>query len=133
MKKIKSDCTFSRIMTENDDLWHEIPGIAYVSLARRGMERLSLDQCFLQNCDNKDINLLEPFKKEEFEDEKKLTKLIYIKCHKCTGTFILKLETLKAVAKLNDPTGQSTDQTLSMGLIYALDEKGNNMGHIGYF
>ncbi len=120
-------------MTENDDLWHEVPGTAYVSLARRGMERLSLDQCFLKNCDNEDINLLEPFKKEEFEDEKKSTKLIYIKCHKCTGTFILKLETLKAVAKPTDSTDQSTDQILSMGLIFALDEKGNNIGHIGFF
>ncbi|MHA1106019.1 MAG: hypothetical protein ACTSPN_09925 [Promethearchaeota archaeon] len=116
-------------MTENDDLWHEVPGTAYVSLARRGMGKLSLDQCFLNNCDNEDINLLEPIKKEEFEDEKKSTKLIHIKCHKCKGTFILKLETLKAVAKPTD----STDQPLSMGLIYALDEKGNNLGHIGYF
>ena len=120
-------------MTENDDLWQEVPGVAYVSLARRGMERLNLDQCFLKDCDNNDINLLEPFKKEEFEDEKKLTKLIHIKCHKCEGTFILKIETLKAVAKSNDSTDQSTDQTLSMGLIFALDEKGNNIGHIGFF
>ncbi|MBY9005019.1 MAG: hypothetical protein KGD73_13665 [Candidatus Lokiarchaeota archaeon] len=116
-------------MSENDDLWREIPGTAYVSLARRGMEKLSLDQCFLNNCDNEDINLLEPFKKEEFEDEKKLTKLIHIKCHKCERTFILKLETLKAVAKSND----SDDQALTMGLIYALDEKGKNIGHIGFF
>ena len=117
-------------MTENDDLWREVPGTAYVSLARRGMERLNLDQCFIKDCNNNDINLLEPFKKEEFEDEKKSTKLIHIRCHKCEGTFILKLETLKTVAKPND---QSTDNSLSMGLIYALDEKGNNLGHIGYF
>jgi len=120
-------------MTENDDLWREIPSTAYVSLARRGMEKLSLDQCFLKNCDNKDINLLEPFKKEEYEDEKKSTKLIHIKCHKCNRSFILKLETLKAVAKSNEKTHQSTEQPVSMGLIYALDENGNNLGHIGFF
>jgi len=120
-------------MADNDDLWHEIPSVAYVSLARRGMERLSLDQCFLKNCDNKDINLLEPFKKEEYEAEKKLTKLIHIKCHKCGGTFILKLETLKAVAKPKELSGQSSDQSLSMGLIFALDENGNDIGHIGFF
>lgn len=120
-------------MTENDDLWHEVPGVAYVSLARRGMERLNLDQCFLKDCDNKDINLLEPFKKEEFEDEKKSTKLIHIKCHKCDRIFILKLETLKTVAKSKGHISQSSDDPLSMGLIYALDEKGNNMGNIGYF
>ena len=86
-------------MTEDDDLWREVPGTAFVSLARRGMEKLSLDQCFLENCDNSDINLLIPFEKEEFEDEKKFIKLISIKCQKCDRIFKLKLETLKNVAK----------------------------------
>ena len=118
-------------MDENKDLWEEIPSIAYISLARRGMERISLDQCFLKNCDNKDIKLLEPFKKEEFEDEKTHTKKIYIKCKKCGGTFILKLETIKRAGKLKNSNDK--ENNLSMGLIYALDAEGKNFGHIGYF
>jgi len=116
-------------MNEYNDLRLEIPSYAYISLARRGMEKISLDQCFLLNCDNQDVNLLEPFKIEESEEEEKSTKKIYIKCKKCGGTFILKLETIKNVAK----STQNEEEPLSMGLVYALDEDGKNLGHIGYF
>jgi len=119
-------------MSDKEDLWKEVPSHAFISLARRGMEKVSLDQCFLKNCDNEDGNLLEPIKKEEEETEKKIVKKIHIKCKKCGGTFILKLETIKNVAK---PTSSEEygEDTLSMGLVYALDDKGNNIGHIGYF
>jgi hypothetical protein len=116
-------------MDDNYDLRQEIPSYAYISLARRGMEKISLDQCFLPNCDNENINLLEPLKIEESEDEEKTIKNIHIKCKKCGGTFILKLETLKNVAT----STKNDDETLSMGLVYALDENGKNLGHIGYF
>lgn len=116
-------------MTEQD-LRSEIPTHAFISLARRGMEKISLDQCFLKNCDNTDVNLLVPFKKEEYEDEKEQIRKIYIKCKKCGGTFILKLQTIKKVAK---STKDKDEEPLSMGLVFALDEKGNNLGHIGYF
>jgi len=48
-------------MTEKqkEDLRLEIPSYAWISLARRGMEKISLDQCFLKNCDNQDLKLLE--------------------------------------------------------------------------
>lgn len=118
-------------MPNNEDLWQEIPSTAYISLARRGMERISLDQCFLQNCDNQDIKLLEPFNKEEFEDDKKKTKMIHIRCKKCGGTYILKFETIKKAAKLKD--AEDDENSLTMGLIYALDEEGKDIGHIGYF
>ena len=116
-------------MTEQD-LRSEIPTHAFISLARRGMEKISLDQCFLKNCDNTDVNLLVPFKKEEYEDEKEQIRKIYIKCKKCGGTFILKLQTIKKVAK---STKDKDEEPISMGLVFALDEKGNNLGHIGYF
>ena len=118
-------------MPNNEDLWQEIPSIAYISLARRGMERISLDQCFLKNCDNQDIKLLEPFEKEEFDDDKKKTKMIHIRCKKCGGTFILKFETIKKAAKLKNT--EDDESSLDMGLIYALDEEGKDIGHIGYF
>jgi hypothetical protein len=118
-------------MNNNENLWQEIPSFAYISLARRGMEKISLDQCFLKNCDNKDIKLLEPFKMEESEDDKKSIKKIYIKCKKCGGTFILKLETIKNVVKPKNSTDEK--DSLSMGLIYALDAEGKNIGHIGYY
>ena len=117
-------------MNDKEDLRLEIPTHAYISLARRGMEEISLDQCFLKNCDNQDVNLLEPFKKEESEDEIKDTKKIFIKCKKCNGIFILKFETIKKVVK---STKTKDKEDLSMGLVYALDENGKNLGHIGYF
>jgi len=117
-------------MTDTEDLRKEIPVEAFIALARRGMEKISLDQCFLENCDNSDTSLLEPFKKEEYEDDKKKTKEIHIRCKKCNRVFILKLETIKRVAK---STKEEGDEPLSMGMVYALDENKNNLGHIGYF
>lgn len=120
---------------EKKDLWSEIPGYAWISLARRGMEKISLDQCFLKGCDNQDIKLLEPLNMEEFDDGNKNVKIISIKCKKCDGIFKFKLETLKKVAR---PTKKEKDKendegALSIGLVYALDEEGKNLGHIGYF
>ena len=117
-------------MVDKEELWGEIPSYAFIALARRGMEKISLDQCFLNDCDNQDSNLLEPFKKEVEEDNKKITKKIYVKCKKCNRIFILKLEILKHIAK---STKSKEEKSLSMGLVYALDENGKNLGHIGYF
>ncbi|MHA1195125.1 MAG: hypothetical protein ACTSRH_00025 [Promethearchaeota archaeon] len=116
-------------MANKEDLWEEIPSYAFISLARRGMEKISLEQCFVPDCDNEDPSLLEPLKSEEFEDDKKHIKDIHIKCKKCGKTFILRLETLKKVAK----STKNEDEILSMGLVYAYDENGKNLGHIGYF
>ncbi len=118
-------------MNDYNDLRLEIPSYVYISLARRGMEKISLDQCFLPNCDNEDVNLLEPFKIEESEDDEKVTKKIHIKCKKCNGTYILKLETLKKVAKPKNSDDEK--DTLSLGIVYILDENGKNLGHLGYF
>lgn len=120
-------------MTNNDDLWYEIPSSAWMSLARRGMEKIDLDQCFLIGCDNQDHDLLEPFKKEEYEEPNKQIKLIHIRCKKCGGIFQLKLETIKKVAKPTKPEKDADEEALSMGVVYALDESGKNLGHIGYF
>ena len=121
---------FNSHMTDKEELRDEIPSYAFIALARRGMEKISLDQCFLKNCDNESSELLEPFKKEEFEDDKKKITKIHIKCKKCEGTFILKLENIKSVAKSSKEIEQ---EPLSMGLVFALDEDGNNLGHIDYF
>ena len=117
-------------MSDTKDLREEIPSYAFIALARRGMEKISLDQCFLENCDNENLDLLEPFKKEEYENDKKKVKEIYIKCKKCNRIFILKLETIKKVAK---STKDKDEEPLPMGLVYALDEKKKDLGHIGYF
>jgi hypothetical protein len=115
-------------MVDKEDL--NYPSYAFIALARRGMEKISLDQCFLENCDNEDPKLLEPFKKEVFEEEKKIIEKIHIKCKKCNRIFILKFETLNYVAK---STKNEEEKPLSMGLVHALDEDGKNLGHIGYF
>ena len=130
MKRVNYLFFLNSIMTDKEELRDEIPSYAMISLARRGMEKISLDQCFLKNCDNDSREMLEPFKKEEFEDDKKKTTKIYIKCKKCEGTFILKLENFKFVAK---STKEIEEKPLSMGLVFALDEEGNNLGHIGYY
>ncbi|UCD02392.1 MAG: hypothetical protein JSV23_05110 [Promethearchaeota archaeon] len=117
-------------MVDEEDLRDSIPSYAFIALARRGMEKISLDQCFLKDCDNQDPKLLQPFKKEEYEEELKSIKKIHIKCKKCNRIFILKLETLKYVAK---STKDKNEEALSMGLVHALDENGKNLGHIGYF
>ncbi|MFX0003110.1 MAG: hypothetical protein ACFE9C_05650 [Candidatus Hodarchaeota archaeon] len=115
-------------MNEKEDISY--PSYAYIALARRGMEKISLDQCFLENCDNQDSDLLEPFKKEVTKDEQKLIEKIHIKCKKCNRIFVLKFETLNYVAK---STKDKEEKPLSMGLVYALGEDGKNLGHIGYF
>ena len=119
-------------MSIDEDLWNEIPSYAWISLARRGMEKISLDQCFLKGCDNEDPKLLEPFKKEEFEDDKKHVKKIHVKCNKCNGIFQFKFETIKRVAKPIKPKKDADDEALSMGMVYASDENGNFL-HVGYF
>ena len=120
---------------QKEDLWLEIPSYAWISLARRGMEKISLDQCFLKNCDNEDATLLEPFEMKEFEEENKHIKIISIKCKKCNGIFKFKLETLKKVAKpmIKSKDEEDDEGALSMGIVYALDENDNNLGHVGYF
>ena len=117
-------------MVDDEDLRSLIPSYAFIALARRGMEKISLDQCFLKDCGNENPDLLEPFRKEEHEEELKSIKKIHIKCKKCNRIFILKLETLKNVAK---STKDQDQEPLAMGLVYALDENGKNLGHIGYF
>ncbi|MBD3194080.1 MAG: hypothetical protein GF317_03430 [Candidatus Lokiarchaeota archaeon] len=119
-------------------LWYEIPSYVFVALARRGMEKISLDQCFLPDCDNNSKDLLEPIKKEEYEEDDKHVKIIHMKCHRCKGTFQFKLETLKRVAKPTKSSKKSKkddeeQEALTMGLAYALDENGKDLGHIGYF
>ncbi|KKM22387.1 hypothetical protein LCGC14_1625890, partial [marine sediment metagenome] len=39
-------------------------------------------------------------------------------------------ETIKRVAK---STKNDDDEALSMGMVFALDKDGKNLGHIGYF
>ncbi|MBY8982223.1 MAG: hypothetical protein KGD57_04685 [Candidatus Lokiarchaeota archaeon] len=114
-------------MNNQNKLWLEIPTYVFVALARRGMEKISLDQCFLPGCDNDNRELLEPIGKEEYEEKKHHIKLIYMKCYKCKRKFQLKLDTIKHLVE------QKKKDFISMGLVYALDENGKNLGHIGYF
>ena len=130
-------CSFN-MMEKFKDLGEDedeygIPSYAWISLARRGMEKISLDQCFLPDCDNEDIEQLEPFAKEEFEEEKKQVKIVSVKCKKCNRVYKLKFETIKRVAKPTKGTDDSEEEVLSMGMVFALDENDKNLGHIGYF
>ena len=67
------------------------PSYALMSLARRGMEKISLDQCFLKNCDNQDLNMLERLNIEESETEEMHTKIVTLKCKKCNSENIERL------------------------------------------
>ena len=116
-----------------EDASASYPSFAWISLARRGMEKISLDQCFLKDCDNEDIKMLEQLKIEESETDEMHTKIFTLKCKKCGGIFKLKLDTIKKVAKPTKPRENAEEEALSMGVIYALDEDDNNLGHVGYF
>ncbi|MBN1803072.1 MAG: hypothetical protein JW891_16295 [Candidatus Lokiarchaeota archaeon] len=123
-------------MTNNNDLWNEVPAYAYIALGRRGQEKISLDQCFLIGCDNQDKKLLEPLKVEEIVNNDQIEiKHVHIKCKKCGGIFQLKLETIKKMAKTTRKNSKEEmdDSFLSMGRIFALDGTGKNLGEIGYF
>ena len=74
-----------------------------------------------------------PVSKEEFEDDKKHIKIVTHTCKKCEGTFKLKFETIKRVAKPTKKEEIKEEEILSMGLVYALDKDDKNLGHIGYF
>ena len=114
-------------MSNQNKLWFEIPSYVFVVLARRGMEKISLDQCFLSGCDNSNKELLEPIRKEEYKEKNHHIKLIHMKCHKCKRKFQLKIDTIKYLVE------QKEKDSISVGLVYALDENGKNLGHIGYF
>ena len=46
--RIKFYLFFILNMVDKEDLTGEIPSYAFIALARRGMEKISLDQCFLK-------------------------------------------------------------------------------------
>ncbi|MCP4764163.1 MAG: hypothetical protein GY870_20490 [archaeon] len=121
-----------------DDKWdkYEIPGTFYMALARRGQEAISSEQCFLDGCDNDNIDYLEPFEKESIISEKKPNGTYYkcdkirVKCKKCNGIFQFALKTTYAPSK--DENNKEIIREY-MAIAYILDEKGKNLGEIGYF
>ena len=117
-------------MTE--DLWDEIPSDFYVALGRSGQEAISGDQCFLPGCDNNDEKKLHPLEKEYSKSDIQedgsyfeYTK-IKIKCDKCGGMFHFGLKVIY-------PPKNIEGKGAIMGMGYALDEKGEEIGFIGYF
>ncbi|MHA1149923.1 MAG: hypothetical protein ACTSR8_16930 [Promethearchaeota archaeon] len=116
---------------DDDDL--SIPTAAWISLARRGMEQISLEQCFLPNCDNEDPKEIERLDRQDIEDNENKTTIISYKCKDCNRIFKLKYVTIKKVAKPTKPLKSADEEALSMGMVYALDEDDKNLGHIGYF
>ncbi|MBY9006425.1 MAG: hypothetical protein KGD63_06675 [Candidatus Lokiarchaeota archaeon] len=116
-------------MNNQKNLWLEIPSHVFVTLARRGMDRISLDQCFLVDCDNNNKSLLETIKIKEYNEKYHHIKIIYMKCNKCNRNFQLKIDRLNYATKQND----KKENNISIGLVYARDNYGNNLGHVGYF
>jgi len=124
---------FEKFKDLGEDDEFDIPSSAWISLARRGMEKISLEQCFLPDCDNEDPKLIERLDIEESEDDDTHSKIVTYQCKKCNGVFKLKFDTIKKVAKLKNKAEAKPEDILSMGLVYGLDENGKNLGHIGYF
>jgi hypothetical protein len=124
------------MVDSNKDLWDDIPSHFYIALGRRGQEAISLDQCFLEGCDNQKIEELEPLGKETFSSEKKedgsyydCTK-IQIRCKKCGGTFQIAMKTMN-LAQKNAEGGSVVKPFMGMG--YILDQEGKNLGFLGYY
>ncbi|MHA1729017.1 MAG: hypothetical protein ACTSWY_09820 [Promethearchaeota archaeon] len=121
------------------DLWDEVPSQFYIALGRRGQERIQTDQCFLENCDNNNIEELIPLEKKEYSSKKETDgsfyncKIIKIKCNKCGKTFQFAMKTIFMPEKASDGTIGTSEIKPFMGMAYILDESGKNTGFIGYF
>jgi hypothetical protein len=118
-------------MTE-EDLWDKIPSDFYVAIGRTGQEPITSDQCFLKGCENQDVKKLHPiekdFMKSEVSDDGsyyEYTK-IKVKCDVCGGIFQFGL-------KIIYPPENIKGKGPIMGMGYALDENGEEIGFIGYF
>ena len=118
-------------MTE-ESLWDNIPSDFYAALGRSGQEAISADQCFLHGCDNHDPKKLHPFametSKSDVSDDGSYFDYtrIKIKCDKCGGTFQFGLKVIY-------PPKSLEGKGAIMGMGYALDENGEDIGFIGYF
>ncbi len=117
---------------KDKSLWDEIPSDFYVAIGRTGQEAISADQCFLKGCDNHDEKKLHPLEKQYTKSDVqedgsyfKYTK-IKMKCDLCGGIFQFGLKVIY-------PPTNSEGKGPIMGMGYALDENGEDIGFIGYF
>ena len=118
-------------MTE-ESLWDAIPSDFYVAVGRSGQEAITSDQCFLTGCDNHDAKKLHPLEKtsskSEIQDDGSYYEYtrVKMKCDKCSGVFQFGL-------KIIYPPKNVKGKGAIMGMGYALDENGDDLGFIGYF
>ncbi|MBN2155837.1 MAG: hypothetical protein JW776_07320 [Candidatus Lokiarchaeota archaeon] len=115
-----------------EDLWDEIPSDFYIALGRSGQEAITSEQCFLEGCDNHDSKKLHPLEKEYMKSEPlddgsyfEYTR-VKMKCDVCNGVFHFGL-------KLIYPPKSVVGKGSIMGTAYIYDEKGKDLGFIGYF
>lgn len=132
------------MVEKKEELWYEIPSTIYVPLGRRGQEAMSSDQCWLEGCNNTDQNELIPFEMEKTKSDVAddgsydTCKKIKVKCNKCNGVFQFAIKEIytrpkKEGKKEKDKQADGKPKVSSfMGMVYILDEEGNNIGFAGY-
>ena len=119
----------------HDEIWDEIPIMAFMALGRSGREEISLEQCMIPGCENSDVNKLHPLeKKEEITKNEKInseTKTVKVKifCETCNKAYHLNFKQTYDLDKGHeDSRGNMVLEEVS-----ASDAETNeDYGHIGY-
>jgi hypothetical protein len=130
----------NEIMNESNpesenELWSEIPKTAFIALGTRGVESISLDQCFSPNCNSEDIKKLHPIKKETESTSSKdgSGEIQHIKytmhCDSCQQDFKLIFERCVNKEKINP---DHPDAEIILERVYATDLNENSYGEIGW-
>lgn len=120
----------------HDELWDDIPPYAFMALGTRGIEEISLRQCFHPACGasnpdtvhvltSEEVHESLPTKKGEIMKEK-----FHIYCETCRKKFVLILEKHLMNHSVNENAKQDAD--VFMERVYALDENGTDFGEIGW-
>jgi hypothetical protein len=118
-----------------EELWDEMPEIALMALGRRGMEKISLRECYNPKCANVDDSKLHPVKLEmektnaEGGAHYELKKYL-IHCDECNSNFNLVFE--RHMGK-SDESGDKNPKNIIIERVYATDESGDDVyGDIGF-
>jgi hypothetical protein len=121
-----------------EELWYEIPGSVWVALGTRGMEQMSLRQCFNPNCPGANEDQLHP--KDKISEsvpvkgqDTTITRIKYrIHCEACKSEFYLVRDIHKMPQKPENPSNEENDEDTLMERIYATDLHNNSWGELGW-
>lgn len=121
-----------------EELWDEIPGSVWVALGTRGMEQMSLRQCFNPNCADATEDQIHVKEKivENVPIKGQNTAIDRIKyrmsCDSCKTEYYLVRDIHKIPNKANEPIKHDNEDETLMERIYATDLQNNSWGELGW-